>query len=221
MAQYLITAQGSGIYSYTVSDAGTAPVAGAPFVPTPGPDNGEGGVQTEPDLLALSPNGAYLYALYKQNYTNVTLYSFHMVNGVPEQVSLIGGAGSPAYDGYGGQGRIVTASDDYVLMAAAPDDNSNGQGRLWVFRSIAGTLSMLDAGQIMPTVSNAWSLQIDNAEHFAYIGYNSTGVPPGAIATSGLPAVADSVAIYDISSFPAVLVNGAQPQNVALLIGAN
>ncbi|HEY3730158.1 MAG TPA: hypothetical protein VGL28_02735 [Steroidobacteraceae bacterium] len=204
-----------------MSDVGTTLIAGAPFVPTPGPDNGEGGVQTEPDLLALSPGGSYLYALYNENYNTGTLYSFHMVNGVPEQVAMISGAGTAAYSEYGGQARTLAASADHVFVATGPDDNSNGQGRLYVFNSAAGALSAVGE-YIMTSVNYPLSVQIDPAEHFVYIGYANPYQPSNNPVTGvEVPPPPNFAAVYDINSFPPTLIDGAQPQSDGLQIGAN
>jgi hypothetical protein len=202
---YIVTKGPAGIWSLSVTASGTSVVKG-PFVPYPVPLNNEN-PDPDPAMLAASPNGEFLYALYGAAFGPFQLYSFQMINGTPVQVSLVDD-GQISYED-GGVPVAMSASANYAFVATTPTDTTSPASILWVFRSTNGVLKLVGR-YLLPTVTYPLSIQIDAGEHFVYINYPN---PPNGTTP------ANETAIYDIDSFPPKLVRGVQPQEGGWLIG--
>ena len=202
---YIVTKGPAGIWSLAVTASGTSVVKG-PFVPYPEPLENEN-PDPDPAMLAASPNGEFLYALYGAVFGPFQLYSFQMINGTPVQVSLVVD-GQISYED-GGIPVALTASANYAFVATTPTDITHPASILWVFRSTNGVLKLVGR-YLLPTVTYPLSVQIDAGEHFVYINYPN---PPNGTTP------ANETAIYDIDSFPPKLVRGVQPQEGGWLIG--
>jgi hypothetical protein len=201
---YIVTKGPAGIWSLAVTASGTSVVKG-PFVPYPVPLNNPD-PDPDPAMLAASPNGEFLFALYGAEFGPFQLYSFQMINGTPVQVSLVDDGQINYSDG--GFLRAMTASANYVFVATTFTDTTHPAGILWVFRTTNGVLKLVGS-YLLPTVADPLSIQIDAGEHFVYINY----------ANQTDSTVANETAIYDIDIFPPTLVRGVQPQEGGWLIG--
>ena len=155
---YIVTKGPAGIFSLSVTSSGVSVVKG-PFVPypTPGPCCGNPYVQTDPTLMALSPNGEFLYALYG-SYPSAPyqVYTLQMINGIPVYISRYQSNIGPSP--YGDDAMLMAASANHVFLVIGPFEA--GDSSLWVFKATNGILN-LKGSYLLPTVGpNPLSIQI-------------------------------------------------------------
>jgi hypothetical protein len=213
--EYMVTTGPAGIWVLNVRNTSyVATVPGDPFVPTP--LSGTVLVEDQPLVFGLDPTGEYLYADYNTclvppgscNIASNQLFSFKMVNGIPYQISRISNFDGRSCAGCPALFNSIIVSAHYVFVM-----KNTWDAVAVIYSTTNGVLAQI--GYLpMPGVTNPLSLQVDAADHFAYLNYNNDN--------SFVNTVADHVAIYDLTplpSHPARLIV-TKPQVGGVLVGA-
>jgi hypothetical protein len=215
--EYMVTTGPAGIWVLNVrNNSYVATVPGDPFVPhvTPAPWE----AVPQPVSFALDASGAYLYAVYDLCYQvggcdseSSELYSYRMIDGIPYQVSGVPFFAQLCPTCSSNLSSMVVSAHYVFLM------RPGGDATILIFSTSNGSLKSVSQfnGSQLASIIDPLSLQVDAAEHFAYVNYASTE----ANIETNTP---DHVAIYDITGLPShpprLIVT--KPQMGGVLIGA-
>jgi hypothetical protein len=173
---------------YQINTSGVSVVSGSPFLPSPIPMDFTGTIAVpSPTLTALDPAGQYLYALYNGSYyVGEVIYTYKMVNGVPNQVSISGyidGADDP------GSISIMFATAQH-LYAFETCYHYIPCGSIW--NTTNGVIANSGFGFQVPSeligTYSVTNITVDPQEKFLYMYLSSTG-----------GTVSDTIAIYSLN----------------------
>jgi hypothetical protein len=214
--EFIVTTGPAGIFVLNVNNTSyVKTVPGDPFVPTPLP--GTALAEDQPLLFGSDPTGEYLYADYNTclvppgncNIASNELFSFKMVNGIPYQISRVLNYNARECAGCPALLNSIVVTAHYVFVMAIP-----WMREVAIYSTINGVLAQVGyLPMANATVLNPLSLQVDAADHFAYLNYNDD--------SSYVNPVADHVAIFDLTplpSHPPRLIT-TKPQVGGILVG--
>lgn len=215
--EYLVTTGPTGIWLLNVNNTSYVnTVPGDPFVPTPLPGTVLNGDQ--PIVFGLDPTGEYLYADYNTcatppascNIASNQLFSFKMVGGIPSEISRVTDSDAKSCAGCPALFNSIVVTAHYVFLM-----KNTWDAIAVIYSTTNGVLAKVGYLPLpYATIPNPLSLQVDAADHFAYVTYNNDA--------GYTNFVADHVAIYDITGLPSktptLIVT--KPQAGGVLLGA-